>query len=60
MLLFFIWITAYAVGFTSFSADLNALPRWLQLIVYIIAGVAWIFPLRPLFRWMNSSPSDTR
>lgn len=30
-----------------------ALPTWAQLCFFAVAGVAWVFPLRPLFRWMN-------
>jgi hypothetical protein len=29
------------------------LPTWAELIYYAITGIVWIFPLRPLFRWMN-------
>lgn len=31
--------------------------RWpiiLQLPVYVLAGIAWIFPLKPLLRWMET------
>ncbi|WP_430414867.1 DUF2842 domain-containing protein [Parasphingorhabdus sp.] len=27
---------------------------WLQLPVYIILGIAWIYPIRPLLIWMNT------
>jgi uncharacterized protein (DUF983 family) len=26
----------------------------LQLPIYIIAGIAWIFPVKPLLIWMNT------
>lgn len=29
------------------------LPTWAELIYYAIAGVIWVFPLKPLFGWMN-------
>lgn len=29
------------------------LPTWAELIYYAIAGIIWIFPLKPLFGWMN-------
>ncbi|WP_300378715.1 DUF2842 domain-containing protein [Henriciella sp.] len=32
-------------------------PFWIQLIFYIVAGFAWVFPLRPLMRWMNTPPT---
>jgi hypothetical protein len=29
------------------------LPTWAELIFYAVAGVVWVFPLKPLFGWMN-------
>ena len=29
------------------------LPTWAELIYYAVAGIVWIFPLKPLFGWMN-------
>jgi len=28
-------------------------PPWVQTILYSILGIAWIFPLMPLIRWMD-------
>jgi hypothetical protein len=33
---------------------LHALPFWVPALYYCAAGFAWVFPLRPLFRWMNA------
>lgn len=33
--------------------QLSGLNFWLQLPVYVILGIAWIFPIKPLLRWMN-------
>jgi hypothetical protein len=30
-----------------------ALPTWAELAYYAVAGVVWIFPLTPLFGWIN-------
>ncbi len=32
---------------------LDGLNFWLQLPAYIILGVGWIFPIRPLLTWMS-------
>ncbi|NVD27496.1 DUF2842 domain-containing protein [Parasphingorhabdus flavimaris] len=32
---------------------LDGLSFWLQLPAYIILGVGWIFPIRPLLTWMS-------
>jgi membrane protein implicated in regulation of membrane protease activity len=31
------------------------IPTWAQLVFYALAGIVWIFPLKPLFAWMNRS-----
>ncbi len=47
-----LWIWAIAtVG--VWIADWNG---WIQALFYLAAGVLWVFPLRPVFRWMNSPP----
>ncbi len=35
------------------AALLPVLPPWAELAFFAAAGVIWIFPLRPLFAWMN-------
>ena len=38
----------------QFADSLSALPKWLELVAYLILGVVWIAPLKPLFLWMNT------
>ena len=33
---------------------ISGLNFWLQLPIYIFAGIIWIFPVKPLLRWMNT------
>ena len=48
------YLAVYAVLAASLGVWLAPLlPTWAELIYYAIAGVAWIFPLKPLFAWMN-------
>lgn len=48
------YIAVYAVLAASLGVALVPLiPIWAQLIYYAIAGIVWIFPLKPLFGWMN-------
>lgn len=58
--LFLAWLAVYIVGVASLSGMVGALPRWAQLVFYMLAGIAWVFPLRPLFRWMNRTPRGDR
>jgi hypothetical protein len=30
-------------------------PQWLLAPYYLVAGLAWVAPLKPLFRWMNGA-----
>ncbi len=51
-------LLAYIAIYTILAASLGValvplIPTWAQLIFYAIAGVVWIFPLKPLFAWMN-------
>lgn len=42
----YIWV-AVTIG-----EQLHAWP-WAALAFYAVAGIAWVFPLRPLFGWMH-------
>lgn len=48
------YLAVYAVLASSLAVALAPrLPTWAELLFYAVAGVIWIFPLRPLFRWMH-------
>jgi predicted membrane channel-forming protein YqfA (hemolysin III family) len=47
-------IIIWAVIVTSFSSVIGNLPMWLQAPIYIVAGIIWISPLRPLLQWMET------
>jgi predicted membrane channel-forming protein YqfA (hemolysin III family) len=36
------------------SPLIEKLPALVQAVVYIIAGMAWILPLKPLLAWMEA------
>lgn len=52
VILAMIGIVAVIVG--SLSAAIGTLPVLVQLPIYIIAGIVWIAPLKPLLRWMET------
>ncbi len=31
-----------------------------QLVFYIVAGMAWAVPLRPVMGWMNTDPTESK
>ncbi|MGH6949993.1 MAG: DUF2842 domain-containing protein [Vitreimonas sp.] len=49
-----LYMFLYAAAAATLGAWLlPALPFWAELAYYAVAGVIWIFPLKPLFAWMN-------
>jgi len=54
MLLILAIILAWAVLVTSLS-DITASWPWpAQLAFYVVTGIVWIAPLKPLLRWMET------
>ena len=47
-------ITVWAVLVVSLSGAVSQWPILVQAIFYLIAGIAWIVPLKPLLRWMET------
>lgn len=50
LLLILVWVVLIA----SFSAQIGRLPVLVQLLVYVVLGVVWIAPLKPLLLWMET------
>ncbi|MEM1147292.1 MAG: DUF2842 domain-containing protein [Pseudomonadota bacterium] len=51
-LAFWIW------GAATLGTALATGPKWLTLIFFIVAGIGWAVPLKPVLSWMNSVPED--
>ncbi|MBV9882742.1 MAG: DUF2842 domain-containing protein [Sphingomonadaceae bacterium] len=47
-------IAAWAVLVASVAPLIEGAPRWLHILYYAVAGIAWIAPLKPLLRWMET------
>lgn len=47
------FIAIWIVLIGTIGSRITDQPIWIQLPFYIVAGVAWILPLRPILRWMN-------
>lgn len=48
--LILVWVVIVA----SFSAQIAALPGIVQLLLYVVLGIVWIAPLKPVLRWMET------
>lgn len=51
-LVILVFLVVYLVAVVSLSGHLARAPWWGQLLFYATAGIAWAFPLKPLFDWM--------
>ena len=48
--LILVWVILVA----SFSGAIGALPVLAQCVVYLVLGIVWITPLKPLLLWMET------
>ena len=47
-------IVVWTALVASLAAFIEKWPVLLQAIYYLVAGIAWILPLKPLLRWMET------
>ena len=50
LLLIFVWATFVA----SLAPFVGGWPVLIQALFYLVMGIAWIIPLKPLVRWMQT------
>lgn len=48
-----VWIVAWTMLASEAISRLEPLPQWARALLYCVAGIVWILPLRPLMVWMN-------
>ena len=53
VLLIVFGLIVYGGIVAAFAGPIGNLPTIVQALVYIVLGVAWLLPLRPLLVWMN-------
>ncbi len=47
-------IAGWAVLVASLAGSVGRWPVLLQALFYLVAGLAWIVPLKPLLTWMET------
>jgi hypothetical protein len=47
-------IAVWAVAVASLSNEVSRWPIVAQTAFYLVAGIAWILPLKPLLRWIET------
>ena len=50
LLLILLWAALVA----SLAGPVGRLPILVQALFYLVAGIAWVLPLRPLVRWSET------
>jgi predicted membrane channel-forming protein YqfA (hemolysin III family) len=48
------WIIAWCVIVASAASLVADAPEWAHILYYLVAGLIWILPLKPLLRWMET------
>jgi len=54
MMLILLIIAVWAVLVLMASPLIERLPALVQALVYTVAGIVWILPLKPLLAWMET------
>jgi len=52
MALILLWIAGWSVLVVTGAGLIGHLPQLVQALYYLVGGIAWILPLKPLLRWM--------
>ena len=47
-------LAVYAVLIASLADPIGRLPVLVQAVLYLMLGIIWILPLRPLLLWMET------
>ena len=54
MALILLLILIWSVAVATLAPSVSRLPFVLEMLFYAVAGVGWVFPLRPLLTWMET------
>ena len=52
------YLCAYIVGAIELANHIPQGAMLVQLAFFAVAGIAWVLPLRPVIRWMNSPAAE--
>ncbi len=54
MLMIIALILIWSMLILMLSPWISTLPFILEMLVFLVAGIIWIFPLKPLLMWMET------
>jgi hypothetical protein len=49
-----VYLIAYVIGAAMLFTPVERLHVLLQLPIWLALGIAWVLPLKPLLRWMET------
>ena len=52
MALILLVIALWSLAVLALSPWVEQLPKVLEMLFYVAAGIGWVFPVRPLLAWM--------
>ncbi|TRD10006.1 DUF2842 domain-containing protein [Erythrobacter insulae] len=51
----FVFLMIYGILIARYAPDLiGGWPGWAQTIIYLVLGLIWLLPLKPLLIWMET------
>ncbi|MEO0981741.1 MAG: DUF2842 domain-containing protein [Pseudomonadota bacterium] len=59
MLILLLYLPLYIIAAATVGSWLTEANGLVQLLFYIVAGVGWVLPLKPLMAWMNAGPENS-
>jgi hypothetical protein len=51
MAMILLLIILWSIGVATLAPWISALPLAVQVVFYLVAGLAWIIPVKPLLNW---------
>ncbi len=57
MLITVLFLAVWATIAATIGSAITEWPQLVQFVFYVVAGIGWVFPLKPLMAWMNSAPN---
>lgn len=50
------FLVLWVWGAATIGTQLATAPKWASFVFFVVAGIGWAVPLKPVFTWMNSGP----
>ena len=59
LVLLLVWLPLYIVLAVTILAFMPAMPKWIELVVYIVLGILWALPFKSVFKGIGrEDPGD--